>query len=85
MGLRTRRFSYAHYHGTFDLDELYDIQKDPNQMNNLLANARVTSEGGDVTARIQDPELRKLVLGFQARMDNILERTNGRNEPGWRG
>lgn len=84
MGLRTNRFSYAQYHGAFDLDELYDVQKDPHQMRNLLAGARVTSQGGGVTARIQDPELRKMVLGLQARMRNILEQTNGRAEPHWR-
>ena len=37
LGLRTERFSYMEYHGVWDRQELYDIQKDPKQQHNLLA------------------------------------------------
>ncbi len=33
--LRTDRYKYIHYHGIWDTDELYDLQEDPHEMNNL--------------------------------------------------
>lgn len=37
--LRGDRYKYIHYHGIWDLDELYDLQQDPREMNNLIASA----------------------------------------------
>lgn len=34
--LRTDRYKYIHYHGIWDTDELYDLQEDPHEMNNLV-------------------------------------------------
>lgn len=39
FGVRTERYQYAHYHGIFDLDELYDLEKDPHEMRNLMDDA----------------------------------------------
>jgi N-acetylglucosamine-6-sulfatase len=84
VGLRTDRYSFMQYHGVWDLDELYDIQADPDQMNNLLGNVRITTEGGRLFNRIQDAELKKLVADLQNRRDKILAATGGRREPTWR-
>ena len=35
-GVRTDRYKYMHYHGIWDIDELYDIQNDPEEMKNLI-------------------------------------------------
>jgi N-acetylglucosamine-6-sulfatase len=35
-GIRTNKFKYIHYHGIWDIDELYDLENDPNEMNNLI-------------------------------------------------
>ena len=35
-GIRTDRYKYMHYHGVWDIDELYDIQNDPEEMHNLI-------------------------------------------------
>jgi N-acetylglucosamine-6-sulfatase len=43
LGLRTDRHSFMQYHGVWDLDELYDVQKDPDQMNNLMGDVRTTT------------------------------------------
>jgi len=83
LGLRTDQHSYMHYHGIWDLDELYDIRKDPDQRNNLLAGVRLTTQGGRLDNRIQDPELKQLVAGLQGRMKRILSETGGRVEPTW--
>jgi N-acetylglucosamine-6-sulfatase len=84
IGLRTDRYSYMDYHGIWDQNELYDNQKDPNQMNNLLGDVRLTTQAWRLTNQIRDPELKKLVLDLQARAAKILEETGGRVEPTWR-
>lgn len=84
LGLRTDQHSYMHYHGVWDVDELYDIKADPDQMNNLLADARTTTESGRLFQRIKDPEKKKLVGDMQNRMKKILAETGGLPEPKWR-
>lgn len=37
--LRGERYKYIHYHGIWDIDELYDLQKDPKEMKNLIFSA----------------------------------------------
>lgn len=84
VGLRTDRYSFMQYHGIWDLDELYDIQKDPDQMHNLLGEVRITTEAGRLFNRIRDPELKKLVADLQNRLWKILAETGGRREPTWK-
>ncbi len=36
--LRTDRYKYIHYYGIWDSDELYDLQEDPLETNNLIFN-----------------------------------------------
>jgi arylsulfatase A-like enzyme len=35
-GIRTDRHKYMHYHGIWDIDELYDLERDPDEMHNLI-------------------------------------------------
>jgi N-acetylglucosamine-6-sulfatase len=37
--IRGDRYKYIHYHGIWDTDELYDLQQDPAEMNNLANSA----------------------------------------------
>ena len=83
LGLRTDRHSYMHYHGVWDLDELYDIRRDPDQMQNLLGGVRITTQGGRLHHHIRDPELKALVGDLHVRMRKILTETGGRLEPRW--
>lgn len=39
LGVRTERYKYMHYHGIFDLNELYDLENDPLEMRNLIDDA----------------------------------------------
>ncbi|MBL7189199.1 MAG: sulfatase [Phycisphaerae bacterium] len=57
----TDRYKFIRYHGIWDLDELYDMQSDPEETKNLIAEASHT----DVAQK-----LRK-------RLFEILEETNG--------
>jgi arylsulfatase A-like enzyme len=36
-GVRTNRYKLIRYHGIWDTNELYDLQEDPDEMNNLIA------------------------------------------------
>jgi arylsulfatase A-like enzyme len=38
FGIRTDKFKYIRYYGIWDTNELYDLEHDPNEMNNLIAN-----------------------------------------------
>ncbi|MCX6622045.1 MAG: sulfatase [Acidobacteria bacterium] len=84
LGVRTDRHSFMQYHGTWDVDELYDVQQDPDQMNNLLAEVKIGNRGGPNFAQIKDPALKQLVTDLRQRMFRILEATGGRPEPNWR-
>jgi N-acetylglucosamine-6-sulfatase len=76
-GLRTQQYSYAQYHGVWDVDELYDIQADPAQMNNLLAGVRATCECTSAHSLIRDAGLKRLVSDLNRRREAILVATGG--------
>ena len=72
-GVRTDRYKYIHYHGIWDLDELYDMQNDPDEMNNL----------------INDPKHKRIVDEMNTKMFDWLEETGGmliplRRDTKWR-
>ena len=83
LGLRTDQYSYMRYQGVWDLYELYDIQKDPDQMNNLLGNVRLTTQAGDALRLIKDSGLREMVNTFQKKLFGIIRDTGGRIDPTW--
>jgi N-acetylglucosamine-6-sulfatase len=60
-GVRTDRYKYIHYHGIWDIDELYDLKEDPEEMHNL----------------IDSPEHQKLIKQLNNRMFEWLEKTDG--------
>jgi N-acetylglucosamine-6-sulfatase len=60
-GVRTNRYKYIHYHGIWDIDELYDLKEDPAEMHNLINN----------------PEHQKLIKQLNKRMFDWLEETDG--------
>lgn len=37
-GIRTKKYTLAHFYYNIDVWELYDLEKDPNQMNNIISN-----------------------------------------------
>ncbi|MBI4873833.1 MAG: sulfatase [Acidobacteria bacterium] len=82
-GLRTERFSYMRYHGIWDLNELYDMQRDSEQMRNLLSEVRITTQPGPLVSNIRDQKLRELVDGFNQRIFDILMRTGADLDAKW--
>ncbi|MBL8178018.1 MAG: sulfatase [Bryobacterales bacterium] len=78
VGLRTTAHSLIQSYGLYDLDELYDMRQDPDQMNNLLAGTRMLSHDRMRTVfRLKNPELAKLLDGLQGRMEQLLRETGG--------
>jgi arylsulfatase A-like enzyme len=60
-GVRTERYKYMHYHGIWDIDELYDLKNDPDEKYNL----------------IDKPEHKQVVDDFNKKMFDWLEETDG--------
>jgi len=72
-GVRTKRYKYIHYHGIWDIDELYDLQEDPDEKHNLIG----------------EPQHAKRVDEMNKKMFDWLERTDGmliplRRDTKWR-
>ena len=63
--LREDRYKYIHFHGIWDLDELYDLQADPEESENLLAR----------------PGHEALAERMSGKLFDILERTDGMDIP----
>ena len=65
FGVRTDRYKYIRYHGIWDTNEFYDLQTDPQEMNNLIDSA----EHSELIEQLADE-----VYGW-------LETTGGMNIP----
>jgi arylsulfatase A-like enzyme len=65
FGVRTNQYKYIYNHGVWDINELYDLKKDPQEMNNLIRN----------------PEYEKIAGELKAAMWNWLESTDGLQIP----
>ena len=63
--LRTDRYKYIHYYGIWDIDELYDLQEDPQETTNLIFN----------------PERKATIAEFNKRLFDEMERTDGMSIP----
>jgi N-acetylglucosamine-6-sulfatase len=63
--LREDRYKYVHFHGIWDVDELYDLATDPNENNNLLAR----------------PGHEELAERMSAKLFRLLEETGGMQIP----
>lgn len=64
-GIRTDRYKYIRYHGVWDTNELYDLQEDPYEMNNL----------------INSPEHQELIEELAHELYDWLEETGGMQIP----
>ena len=65
FGVRTDRYKYIRYHGIWDTNEFYDLENDPNEMQNL----------------IDAPEHQERINSFANDIYDWLEETNGLNIP----
>jgi arylsulfatase A-like enzyme len=65
FAVRSGKYKYIHYYGLWTQNELYDLEKDPNEMQNLIA----------------DPQFRDLIKGFSNELFDWLQNTNGMQIP----
>jgi N-acetylglucosamine-6-sulfatase len=78
VGLRTEQHSLMNYPGIWDICELYDHQKDPEQIRNLIADARLGPRmRGRYVNHVKDPETKRLTESLQQRLAKVLEQTGG--------
>lgn len=87
LGVRTERYKFMRYHGVWDRYELYDLQEDPDEMNNLLGDYLIESQAGQLDSLIRrtapDP-LKSLFNEMNTKLDTLLEQTKSAAEPNWR-
>ena len=53
-GIRTKRFKLIHFYYSMDQWELYDLDSDPNEMNNLYKNAKYKNLIGALKKKLKD-------------------------------
>jgi N-acetylglucosamine-6-sulfatase len=85
FGLRNKQYSYITTHGVWDNYELYDIQADPKQSNNLLGQIKNGHNYGTflLQVRRQNPELFGVIQPLDNRINEILKTTGGKRSPSW--
>lgn len=87
LGVHTGRFKLMQYHGVWDRYEMYDIENDPGELNNLLAGYMIGSEAGTLDNLIRrrkddDPNAARFVA-LSERLNQLLQETGCRPEPAW--
>ncbi len=65
FGVRTDKYKYIRYHGIWDTNELYDLENDPHETRNLIA----------------EPEHQEMIKGLTQDLYSWLEETNGMSIP----
>lgn len=63
--IREQKYKYVHYHGIWDIDELYDLETDPRETNNLIF----------------EPSVQPVVARLKKRMFQLMEETGGMQIP----
>ena len=65
FSLRGDRYKYITYYGLWDADELYDLQKDPGEINNLC----------------YDPKFSKIVQDMETKLYTMMDELGGMEIP----
>lgn len=65
FAIRTHQYKYIFYHGVWDINELYDLQADPYEMNNL----------------VRDPAYKEIGMQLKKELFDWISQTGGENIP----
>jgi len=85
FGLRTEQYSYMTYEGVWDIYELYDLNKDPEQKENLLGHITYGRDYGSFLRHVerQDPQKWPLVQRLDDQLSTLVEEAGGSRSPDW--
>jgi N-acetylglucosamine-6-sulfatase len=99
LGIRTERHKLMRYHGIWDRYEMYDLEQDPDERHNLLADYVTRTGIGHVEYRVlggptpaleslfgtgsDDDDLKQLFRRLHGRLDELLDETGSLREPSW--
>jgi N-acetylglucosamine-6-sulfatase len=87
LGVHDGRYKLMQYHGVWDRYEMYDLESDPHEQHNLLAEFIQTSEAGTLDQHIRgkrnDNEHAKKFEELSKQLRDLLEATECRPEPVW--
>ena len=85
FGLRTEKYSYMTYHGVWDLLELYDMESDPQQLNNLVGGVKYGHAYGPFLRHLgnQDPDTYAIAKALDDSLTAHLHRLDGSRTPRW--
>ncbi len=79
--LRTQRYKFIQYHGVWDIDELYDLQNDPEEKNNLIFDKtqqqRITQMRADLHQILLKNKANRVPFSHKKRMGANLRTTAG--------
>jgi arylsulfatase A-like enzyme len=53
-GIRTQKYTLAHFYYNIDVWELYDLEKDPNQLNNIINDPQYANVVSDLKTQLKD-------------------------------
>ena len=84
-GIRTQKFTLAHFYYNIDVWELYDLEKDPKQLKNIIADPQYTNIVADLKSQLQSLMIKyennKSLSDFRAITDKdfglIVENVDG--------
>jgi hypothetical protein len=88
LGVRTNTHKYIRYQGIWDYYELYDLENDPDEMNNLLAGYIQDSEGGileNIIRKSAPEDVKKIFAEMTDHLTRLLKESGCEEEPAWIG
>ncbi|HEO72296.1 MAG TPA: DUF4976 domain-containing protein [Candidatus Hydrogenedentes bacterium] len=86
LGVRTDRYKLMQFHGVWDRYELYDLENDPDEMHNLLADFMVENEAGtldNLIMRQAKGDVKKVFNDMRGKLTQLLRETGCAQEPNW--